>query len=365
MEKAEQHERSKQPIIRKVWQTGKGAKEGKGSYITALPTAWASQLKSKEVIISEFKNGLFLVPRESKGYKKGYAKFPGTDSNFIKYQIISAYLNNFREFEIELEQPSKECTQMIESLPKKLLGVTPSFAEGENTRLIIMGSAPTPIPEILDRMLALTQRIHKINQRVMSGLVLSEDQLENIKAMEDDLDRNSYLIKRLFRVVCDEPNLANRVGIDDLAKITHWQTLNSNLERVGDLQFETCLELDRLRKEERKEAIDELQSHKARYSFKDYHNSAQIMVNDACSNELKKIVGILNTKRSDNDSGIVLHRGNYISKEQGAIIRQTIDRIPDLACLNFRVWNLTACATNIAEAWLNMRGPIDLRLEQK
>lgn len=365
MEKTEQRKRSGQPMIRRVWRTGKGAKEGKGSYITALPTHWASRLKSKEVAISEFKNGLFLVPIEAKGHKMGRLKFKGTNANFIKYQIISAYLNNFRKLYIELEQPNKECIQMIESLPKKLLGLTPAFAEEDNTRLIIMSSLTTPIPEILERMLALSQRIHKINQKIMSGFVLSEDQLENVKAMEDDIDRNSFLIKRLCCIATDEPNLAKRVGIDDLVKITHWETLNSNLERVGDLQFETCLELNRLRKDKKKEALDELQSKKAGYSFKDYHNAAQTMVNDAFSNEPRKIAEIISTKRSGIENGIVLHRGDYITEKQGDTIIKAVERIPDLACLNFRIWLLTACSTNIAEAWLNMRGPANLISKQK
>jgi hypothetical protein len=352
-------EESEQPIIRRVWQTGKGAKTGKGSFVTALPTKWARGLTRKEVTISVFKDRLVIMPRELKRHKIGHLKYRGKDSNFLKYQIISAYLNNFRELFIELDQPSKECIQMIESLPKKLLGLSPAFVEGDRKRMISMSTFLKPIPEILDQMLALIQGMHKINQETMLKFNLSEDQLENMKAMENDVDRNSFLIKRFCCVAADEPNLARRVGIDDLAKITHWETLNSNLERVGDLQFEICLELNRFEKHDKKEAMNEMRSDKVGYNFMDYHNSAQKMVNDAYSNDPMKITEIINTKRSESEDEIIKHRGKYITKEQGKAIRDAVNRIPDLTCLDFRIWGLTGCATNIAEAWLNMNGPLN------
>lgn len=362
MEKAEQPEKLSRPIIRRVWQTGKGAKKGKGSYVTALPTEWAKKLTSKEVIVSELGDGLFLVPRELKRHKIKELRFKGNNPNFIKYQIISAYLNNYRELYIELEEPNKECIQMIESLPKKLLGLTPAFAAEANKRIISMSTFLRPIPKILDRMLALIQRIHKINQETMSEFNMSEDQLENIKAMENDVDRNSFLIKRFCCVAADEPGLAERVGINDLTKITRWETLNSNLERMSDLQYEICLELNRLKKHKKKKAMDEIRSKESRYSFRDYHNSAQEMVNDAYSNDPEKITEIINTKRSDSEEEITKHRGRYITKEQGKMIGQTVNNISDLTCLDSRIWGLTGGATNIAEAWLNMNGPVDFKL---
>lgn len=361
MGKTEYTEES-QPNTRKIWQTGKGAKDGKGSFVTSLPTDWAKKLRNKEVVVSEFKEGLLLMPTEVEKHKTKKLRFKGDNPNFIKYQIISAYLNNYSKLFIELENPSKECIQMIESMPKKLIGLTQKFGKKDNERIIVMSTFLEPIPEILNQMLVLIRRIHKINQNAMLGPKLSEGQLESVKAMENDIDRNSFQVKRFCCAAADEPSLAKRVGIADLAHISYWETLNSNLERVGDLQYEICLEINRLKENKKREAIEEMRS-KNSYSFRDYHNSAQEMVNDAYSNDPEKITDIINTKRSGsgNENEFIKYRGNYITKKQGKTIRQVVNEIPDFIYLDFRIWGLTGGATNIAEAWLNMNGPIDIR----
>jgi phosphate uptake regulator len=340
-----------EPSERRIWKTGKG------SYVTALPKSWASKLGGSSVMVSEYMGGLFILPPESTKPLVRKLIFNSGDANNLRYELISGYLNNYREVLVELPKPQKECITALESLPEKLLGVSVSFASS-NSFMVSMSTMPKPIPEIMQQMLSQCQAIHETAQQIFSTFELSTHELQRINAIENDIDRNSFLIKRLFCVGATQLGRLKELGIDDLTKMIHWENLNSNLERVGDLEFEICLELKRLlEKFKKKELEDKLRSIEERYSFKEYHNSAQEMVMDAYSNEPKKIALIIDTKRPSKEYEITKHRGSYISEKEGNTIRDLVNRTPDLACLDVRIWGITGCATNIAESWLNMRGP--------
>lgn len=348
----------KQASERRIWKTGKG------SYVTSLPKEWANNLKNGRITISEYKDGLFLMPLEARKRKKAKLKFDRNDPNMLKYEIISAYLNNYREIQIEFQKPFKQCIVTLESLPKKLLGVSVSFVSS-NSFLVSMSTMLKPIPEILEQMLLQGRAIQETNQKTMLTFNLSEDQVERVKAIENDIDRNSFLVKRLFSVAATQPSMAREVGIDDLSQVVHWETLNSNLERIGDIQLAICQELDGLLKNLGKNEIKNIMHlDELNYGFRSYHNAAQEMVNDAYSNDLEKITEVINTKRQNFGNERIRYRGKYITKEEGRAIRKLVTDNPDLTCLDVRIWGLTGSATNIAEAWLNMRGPTTLELNK-
>jgi hypothetical protein len=349
--------------VRKVWQTGRGARKGKGSYVTALLSSWASKIPEKKVTMLEYGKGLFLLPYKVESAKRGRYVFDGQDANSVKYQIISAYLNNYQEYCIELENPSKECFDMLAQLPSKLDGLNVHPLGGLKMQ-IKMNKEPSRIPEILGRMLESIKFMHEINQKTFIDLYKnsvksSEADLENIKLEENAVDRDSFLIKRFCHLAAEQPEHAKEVGISDITEIRYWDTLNSNLERVGDMQFEIYDQIDRLKRNHKIDCLDAIRqlSYNA-FSFRKYHDQAQKMVNDACSKDPEIITKIISTKRTDNAADDVpRHRGEYITQEDAKFITQILERNPELHCLDVRIWAITRRATNIAENWLNMNGP--------
>jgi len=335
---------------RKIWKTGKG------SFVTTLPSEWAKNVKTGRIQVSKLKHGLFIMPKQAKEPIEATLKFDEEDSDMLRYEIITAYLNNYDELNVSFSKPKAKCIRSLESLPNKLLGLSVSFTSS-NDFLVSMSTQYRPIPEILKQMLSQCQAIHETNQETLSTFKISDDEVERVKAIENDMDRLSFLAKRLFFAVLTQPDLASVVRISDIVEIPHWESLNSNLERIGDLQYEICLELQRLLDKFGKGISSKIHSTEANYGFRDYHKAAYAMVQCAYSNKRDDLAKIIRTKRDYHEEAGVKSREPFITIEQAKTIKKLINSTPDLTCLDFRIWGLTGGATNIAEAWLNMNGP--------
>jgi hypothetical protein len=340
---------------RKIWLIGKRGKR-KGTYVVSLPVGWAEEVggEGTEIKVSDYRGNLLLSPsavkREPKRWTLAIKSTLEQPTSLLKYQIISAYLNNFREIRVKFEEQREDVEKMLKELEMKLSGLSTSHVS-ENERLISMSTMIKPVPEILQQMLSEAHIIHDINQESFLNLQLARDKSERVREVEDDIDKNSFLVKRLFCVATEQPEIIERVGIGELSKLVHWETLNSNLERVGDLQHEIHEELKLLGEGSKRVTLSTPD-----YGFKTYHSKAQEMVDDAYSEDMNKITTILDTKKYAEERP--KHRGkHYIPIDKARSIESLVTGNSELRCLDVRVWGLTGCATNIAEAWLNMRGP--------
>jgi len=342
---------------RKIGKTGRG---GSSHYVTLPPSFW-EKIKGKELRPYEIGNIIVFVPSEPIEPKICELDFQIDDPDFLEYQIISAYLNNYRRLDVTLKEDNEKCIDCIERLPKKLRGLSPSFGGTMARREIDMSTVPEPIPNLLNKMHRSVKEIHKLNQKILSSLnAPTHIELVTIDALENDIDKQSFLIKRLFCIVLERLYLAGQAGIEDLTQIIHYENVNSNLERAGDLQFQIFKELIKLLEKfkDRDKLKKMLQSEDLNHPFLNYHKAAQDMLDDAYSKDLQKIVDIIKTKKQDTGPEAVRHRGGYISKELMKTIAELTVAHPELNCLDFRIWGLTGTATNIAEAWLNMMGPV-------
>lgn len=359
LRRTERAEETKEPEHRKLWRIGKRAGEGKGSYVVTLPSDWAEKVGNQKIIVTDYKGSLLLTPMTLRHEPKIFRlKIDHKQKpSLLKYRIISAYLNNFREFYIKFTEPNNACEDMLETLHVKLLGLSVSYTGEENERLVSMSTMVKPIPSVLSTMLLQSQAIHKINQEVFLTKETSEYKEGQVESYENEIDRNSFLIKRLFCVASEQPEMMTTLGIGSLSEIVHWENLNSNLERVADLQREIYHDLKRLLAKDKPENRQILLEEKD-YGFRAYHEDAQRMVNEAYSKDLTKIGHILDTKRTENEEETVKYRGEYITYKHGTIIENLVKQKPELLmCMHVRIFGLTGCATNIAEAWLNMQGP--------
>ena len=344
---------------RKIWSIGKSkesktGKGRKGTYVVSIPVAWAEQVggDGTEIIVSSYKGGLLLSPGGLWNEPKEFPLSVRDQSiSLLKYKIISAYLNNYEEIRVICEKPREDLETLLKELNDKLLGF--SYANtGKNETVIAMSTTVKPVYGILQKMLSQAHLIHEINQDAFSDFRIAKAKSEKVEEIERDIDKYSYLVKRLFCVAAEQPEEYGQIGIGDLPRLVHWETLNTNLERVGDLQHEINLELQRYSENKKKPDVLSTPS----YSFKDYHAAAQKMIDDAYSQDPNKITEILDAKKFAEEDP--KHRGNYIPLEKAKSIQSMVLNNPELRCLDVRIWGLTGCATNIAEAWLNMKGPL-------
>ena len=97
-----------------------------------------------------------------------------------------------------------------------------------------------------------TQMLHEINQEAFDKFEKAKDSAEKVEQIETDIDKYSYLVKRLFCVAAEQPKEVERLGIIGLDRLIYWESLNINLERVGDIQHEINLKLQDYNKEKMK-----------------------------------------------------------------------------------------------------------------
>ncbi len=162
------------------------------------------------------------------------------------------------------------------------------------------------------------------------------------------------------------PWLSTELGVENTAQIIPYTTLNSNLERVGDLQTEIFSALHNLVKEVDGDASDYIYSKKDTYGYLQYYRKAHKMVEDAyrSRDDLEKLRQIINTKGKrkmvNEKTGVMQYmpyRPGYIEAEERSIIYSLIKNFSNthLVCLEHEIYGMTGNATNIAEAWYNMK----------
>jgi len=334
---------------RTIWLIGK-SKERKGTYVVSLPANWAEAAggEGTEVILRDHLGSLLITPPIARSEpKKTELAVKEQESSLLRHLLISAYLNNFRIVTLLFEKPRQDVEGMLIDLRTKLSGFSFEYTT-KSTCEVTMSTLIQPVPEILQKMLGQTQMINEINQNTFSNLKSAEALSKRVDDIEINIDQNSFLLKRLLYIAAEQQDMIERLGIGEISKIVHWATLNSSLERVGDLQHDIHEELKRL-------GESKVPLSTTTYDFITYHKKAQEMVDDAYFGDLKKITAILDTKT--HAKADPKYRGDYIPKAKAESIQSHVMKFPVLMCLDVRIWGLTGLATNIAEARLNMIGP--------
>lgn len=361
---------------RRIWRSGKG----KSAYVTALPSDWAKPIVNSDdtICVSKVKTNrvrsLFLAPKNE--YKKRCRdplKIEKDNSTLLLNEVVTAYLADYAEVRVEfpVEKPQLGCVEVLGKIPSKLFGVT-IVSDGMNNFRIRMSTAPEPIHEMLEEMFNKYTDLYKINFELMRNTrnVMSDKQMDGnrgiIMMKEQEIDAYSFLIKRLLNRLLYTPWLSEELGIEDLAQIVPYTTLNANLERLGDLQVEIFKILPSLVEELGKNAFEFICPESGKYGLSEYYDDAYKMVQDAYTSQddVERLVTLLSTKgvsKTFNENGkeiSLAYRPGYIEAEERKIIYDTIEKSRNnrnLTCLEYKIWGMTGNATNIAEAWSNMR----------
>jgi len=338
---------------RKIW------KSGKGSFVTALPPEWAKQVKDGKILVSSCPFGLILRPAE--GYKQRRRlelEISDNEPDLLRYDIITAYLKGYDEVNVRFENLHGECIDVVQNLNRKLFGYSHTWASSGMFKITI-ATASMSIPSLLDTMFSQYVDLFTRTQKMLETGSIPKNEKDDasyMEAIEDNLDRQSFLIKRLFNRLLIDPSISDELEIEDHLEITPYQTINVNLERLGDLQFEIYRKTSALIRHEGKPASGLLVSPPDNYGFAEYHLSAHGMVQEAYSGEMDKVRAVIRTKREDY---VAQHIAPPYIK---ATDREKINKLTGLSryliCLDHMVWGMVGNSTNIAEAWLNMQDPL-------
>ncbi|HLC56981.1 MAG TPA: phosphate uptake regulator PhoU [Candidatus Nanoarchaeia archaeon] len=210
-------------------------KFGNSSYVVSLPNDWIKRNKLEKgdsLFISEgLNNGLVLNPRalkEKEAKKEITINIKEKDTQRIKREIISAYLNNCDILRVQggNNSPVKEVREVIKNL--MALEII-----DENSKEIVakdfMDLKEVTFEEII-------RKIDTITRSMMADIknIDKEDLSENINERDEQVNRLVYLVIRTLRFTLDNPGNANRNNLLSMAGMLNVWDVTLNIEKIAD-----------------------------------------------------------------------------------------------------------------------------------
>jgi len=358
---------------RKVWNTKKGA------CITSLPKDWAEGINEVEVFRIRYgtenldDEALVLTRIDSGASREVEYRVDEriNDPDVLEHEILTAYLRGYNKITLNIDPTSDNSFNRLRELQLKLEHLRPTREIGKN--VIFIETKAISIPGLLDNMfmryqenqgkcLNIMKAFSKGDSKKIPELFKTEAEMEFI---EDDIDRASFLLKRLLtKLLClqlDQEELA----VDNIADANFLQTIGTNIERLGDLQGQIYDQLEQLSRTLIPKAntrdcfrTADAEEKGSTCSFTDFYINASEMVTDAYSKNSNRMLKVLKTKGKSKMSKElekqIYFRPGYIEFSQMETILLMVRSHPMLGCLEHIIWGMTGNATNIAEAYYNM-----------
>lgn len=346
---------------RKLWKTGKG------TYITSFPVEWVVPLIEKygdEVILSYENERILISPSKKVGGISGKIELKNSDPYLkLESEIIAAYLGNYDSLFIEIPEEKSYFSWKILELIHKLEGASIERISS-NQFYITFLTPPTPIIKLLNSNFSQYKELAKQNNEVMDTFPSSDEELEEkrriITALECEVDKRTFHIKRLLNKALFYPGYISQIEMGNVKDLLQHNLLASSLERLCDLEKELFDQETELSLQHRttKNGI-KLSNPSNAYDFQRYHQDVHDMVNFAYENrhnpnELYKLMELKYNIRSGKE-----YRFNNFSRERREFLIELIKKHPTylmiLTLMEQKIWGMVGIATNIAETWLNLK----------
>ena len=209
---------------------------GKGSYIVSMPKSWIEKNNLKKGdLISVADDGFELVLSASQQEKKPDVKeisidTKGKDMEFLKGEIVSAYLNGYDTINIIFENNNKDAPR-IKEIIRNLSGL--EIMEQTSTRIAaknLININEISIKNIIRRMEIITRAM--MEDSILCG---RGQPYENIHHRDVDVNRLYFLGARVIKNAIKNPRIAKSLGTEPWE--LHSDTIMlARLERIADTQ---------------------------------------------------------------------------------------------------------------------------------
>ncbi|MBW2986956.1 hypothetical protein KY336_00250 [Candidatus Woesearchaeota archaeon] len=316
-----------------MMETRKLIKFGKNSFVLTVPKSWIDKnnLNSKQpVFVEENANDLIITTEQKKDKeeKKIVIYVDGKTANTIEREIVSAYINNYNMMEFrgnELKNLARHIGDFLNNLM--------SFEIMEQTSVKLL------VKDFLNfRDISVSDIIRRIDRivRVMledSSLSFKEDNVESLNLRDVDINRFTYLIRRLVKGGMKNPNIAKLLQQSTPELMTTFM-LSQHLEKIADNSKRIAREIKTLKKnkegtQKEKNILELFKKIQQQYLevMKSYYNKDRILA-DKCSDigkELAKEYVELSSKHSDSLTHSILTRLKDINAHLRNIARLTLD----------------------------------------
>ncbi|MHA1725562.1 MAG: PhoU domain-containing protein [Promethearchaeota archaeon] len=221
-------------------ETRKVQKTGGSSYIISLPKPWIIKhgiVKNDSIgIISQPDGNLLITPNvnsESNLKTKEILVEDYKDPEFLFRILIGAYIMGYSKTIVKSSRRfDSSFHDTIINFTKIAIG--PEIIEESNNLVImkdLLNPKEMPFEKTIRRMYILIERMHDdaINSLIKRNKELAEDVIKR----DNDVDRLHWLISRQSNIILRDIILAQKLGIT-LEDASHFQAMSRFLERIAD-----------------------------------------------------------------------------------------------------------------------------------
>jgi len=322
-----------------------------GSYTINLPKKWADEAKDTDkggsVFITRWGNRLIISSSklEKMAPRSISLDIKKVKDSELKSRIEAAYMKDYDEIILSLHESDVPRVHKF-FRDMKLQGLTPKMYKTSEIALTI-STNPEKVSSILDDLYELYGDMFNINMGVLEeigrGRPVQEYQKNLVDVAELDVDKISFLAKRMLHRALRYPELAQEVGVTELSEVIHYHTVELSLERINDLQKEVFYILYDLKDNERK-AMD---ATKYKELFREAHEYTS-----AAYASRKKVDKLIDLRSRKDD--ILANMKKFGKPLENTAFEA---RSPALYDIIQKQYGLVGIASNICEAWINTIAP--------
>ena len=243
---------------------------GNSSYVISMPKSWVRENKLKKgdlLNVEEKKDELviFTGQNEKKEEPKSIVILVDhKDTDMVRTEVVSAYLNNYDIIEIkgEIKGSLEKDAPKIKAILRNLTGM--EIIQQDSTKIVakdLLNLKEISIPTLIRRMDNI------VRSMIIDSIdCLKEDHYESIYERDLDVNRLVYLSYRVLRAAMMDTKLAKALGETNVQLLSDW-IMVTKLEKVGDKSKRIArhMRCANLTEEEKKELESILNSIKDAY----------------------------------------------------------------------------------------------------
>lgn len=349
------------PVTRRPYRSGK-------SYVLAVPAAWAKRIREvspeKDVFIVPHDNMLLVIPR-TEYHKPDREVSLRAGSEDLVYSVTSYYLLGVGRINLQAPIDDETTDVVLQFLRDKLHGM--DYAKKSDGKYLIEFYQPDiSIPKLLESEFNVYCDMQRIVSRQLQKFPgIGEDvdlYVDRMELLEKDVDKISYQAKRAITIASSNPSMMFELGLKHAVQILSYSRIETNLERLADLQqqiFNNIMQLE--------EICDQYQLDLDLGLLSNLYVRAHEMANDSFRNhESKTAALIIRSKAQRSRVGQIKSAYseyqellNSLNKEVSKIAKVLTDKgtieplgktTQSLYSLAAEIYGMIGNASNIAEA---------------